>query len=77
MLQEKRKDLDSEKQKKLLQRMVAELSHLYPDLYYQPTSEVADLIRRHVASEAKLNAEEHALLKALSKRDIEVLLSLH
>lgn len=77
MLQEKRKDLESEKQKKLLQRLVSELSGLYPDLYYQPTSAVADLIQRYVVKDAKLNADEHALMKPLSKRDIEVLLSLH
>ena len=77
MLQEKRKDLDAEKLKTLLQRLVSELSALYPDLYYQPTSEVAGLILRHVAGEAKLNADEHALMKPLSQRDVEVLLSLH
>ncbi|WP_434055818.1 MAG: hypothetical protein RDA78_13510 [Roseibium sp.] len=77
MLQEKRHDLDAEKRKQLVQRLVAELSRLGGDLYYQPTSQIALQIRNYAAGDAKLTAEEKALLAPLSQRDIEVLLSLH
>lgn len=77
MLEEKRKDLDSEKRKKLLQRLVAELSRSHFDFYYRPTSEIALLLKDYIAKDAKLNQEETALMEGLSHRDIEVLLSLH
>jgi hypothetical protein len=77
MLQDKREDLDAEKRKKLLWRLVAELSREMPDLYYQPTSEIARHIRLCIADGGKLNADERALMDRLGQRDIEVLLSLH
>ena len=77
MLQDKKRDLESEKQKKLLQRLVEELGGLNTDLYYQSTTEVARQLRDYIKSEAKLNADEHGLLDHLSQRDIEILLSLH
>lgn len=77
MLQEKREDLDAEKRKKLLQRLITELSREYPDLYYQSASEIARQMRSYIAGGAHLNAEERALMEPLSQRDIEVLLSLH
>lgn len=77
MLQDKRKDLDSEKQKQLLQRLVEELSRTEMDFYYRSTTEVAALLEQHIAKKARLTAEERALMQRLSRRDIEVLLSLH
>lgn len=77
MLHEKRKDLDSEKRKKLLQRLVEELSKKDFDFYYRSTADIAALIQQYIKGDAKLNADEHALLAGLSQRDIEVLLSLH
>ncbi|SNS98687.1 hypothetical protein SAMN05421757_10517 [Tropicimonas sediminicola] len=77
MLEEKRKDLDTEKQKALLQRMLTELSRANPDLYYRSTSEIASYIERYVAEEASLLVEERALLERLNQRDIQILLSLN
>lgn len=77
MLKDKRGDLDSEKRKKLIERLLLELSRSNPDLYYQSTSAIALQIRDYVDGDATLNAEERALLEPLSQRDIEVLLSLH
>lgn len=76
MLEEKRKDLDGEKQKRLLQRLVGELSAQGGDVYYQPTSVIAAMIKDYVQTDAKLAADDKALLTRLSQRDIEVLLSL-
>ena len=77
MLHEKRENLDSEKQKRLLERLIAELSKSHSDLYYRPTSEVAVHLKAYIDGDAALLAEEKALLDRLSQRDIEVLLSLH
>lgn len=77
MLQEKRSELDGEKQKKLLQRLVGELSTQRPDLYYQPTAVIAEELQAYIARDAKLYAEERTLLQQLGKRDIELMLSLH
>ncbi len=77
MLQEKRRDLDVEKQRKLLQRLLAELTRSRPDLYYQTTGEIARHIKDYTGDGTIIHSEERDLLDRLSIRDIEVLLSLH
>lgn len=77
MLQEKRKDLDGERQKTLLNRLVSQLSRTEHDLYYGSASDVARRLERYIASEAIISVEDRALLKPLSQRDIQVLLSLN
>ncbi|CUH67257.1 hypothetical protein TL5118_02110 [Thalassovita autumnalis] len=76
-LQEKRKDLDVERQKRLLTRLVEELSRSDPELYYRSTSEVAAQIEGLIGKAGRLSLEDRQLLMRLSRRDIEVLLSLH
>ncbi|MEM9344235.1 MAG: hypothetical protein AAGA87_14425 [Pseudomonadota bacterium] len=76
MLKDKRNELDGEKQRKLLRGLLEDLSASRPDLYYQSTSEIAQQIHAHIQTE-QFNAEDGPLLKRLSERDIEVLLSLH
>ncbi|MEO0945974.1 MAG: hypothetical protein AAFY06_14240 [Pseudomonadota bacterium] len=77
MLQDKKSETDAERQKVLLRRLVSELSGAYPDFYYQPTSQVARLVKEHISGGKALNADERKLMDPLSTRDIEVLLSLH
>ncbi len=77
MLEDKRKDLDSEKQKQLLRKLVEDLSKQQIDLYYQPISEIAAFLEKQIEGGESLLAEDRALLRRLSRRDIEVLLSLH
>lgn len=77
MLEEKRKDLDGEKQKRLLQRLVSDLSHANPNVYYMPTAGIAGLLHETIKTGGRLSPEDRALLQRLSLRDIEVLLSLH
>ncbi|MEC8196709.1 MAG: hypothetical protein VX228_10395 [Pseudomonadota bacterium] len=76
-LHEKRQDLDGEKRKVLLQRLLSDLSGLDPNLYYQSTSQIAVLMRAFIDGDAKLVQEERQLMQGLAPRDIEVLLSLH
>ncbi|MEM7461669.1 MAG: hypothetical protein AAF362_03215 [Pseudomonadota bacterium] len=77
MLKDKRADLDAEKRKKLIARIVKELSRENIDLYYQSTSAIARLVKQHVDSGSNLSADDKSLLETLDQRDIEVLLSLH
>jgi len=77
VLQDKRSELEAEKRKKLLTRLLDDLSKENPDLYYQPTSAVAVQIMEHIANAHDLHVEEKALLTPLSQHDIEVLLSMH
>ncbi|WP_341366676.1 hypothetical protein [Yoonia sp. BS5-3] len=77
MLQDKKSETDAEKQKVLLRRLVTEVSRENPDLYYQPTSQVARLIADHIKSGRTLNGDERKLMAGLGTRDLEVLLSLH
>lgn len=77
MLEEKQADLDREKQRKLLERLVAELSQDHFDLYYQSTSEIAFLLENYIQNKASLTQDERALLAPLSRRDVEIRLSLH
>lgn len=77
MLQDKRSDLDAEKRKQLLERMTRDLSAMDPDFYYRSASDVALSLEQRIARGEGLSAEERALLSPLSRRDIQVLLSLH
>lgn len=74
---EKRDELEAEKQKQLLTRLVQDLSQSHPDLYYQPTSQIALLLKKHIDSKTGLNVDEKSLMSGLSRRDIEVILSHH
>ena len=77
MLQDKRKDLDGERQRRLLQKLVSDLSHENPNVYYMPTAGIAALLHETIKTGGRLSAEDRDLLQKLSVRDIEVLLSLH
>lgn len=77
MLQEKRKDLDGERQRKLLDRLVGQLSRSDHDLYYRSTSDIALRLEGYIAEEADLTVDDRALLMRLSRRDIQLLLSLN
>ena len=48
MLEEKRRDLESERTKRLLMVIVEELSKSELDFYYRSTSDVALLLQSHI-----------------------------
>ena len=75
-MEEKRKDLAGERQKKLLRKLVEDLSSEEPELYYQPTSYIAQLLHERIKTGGRLSKEDRELLSTRSERDIEVLLSL-
>ncbi|MEM9734290.1 MAG: hypothetical protein AAF903_12520 [Pseudomonadota bacterium] len=77
MLQEKKSETDAERKKVLLRRLLSDLSQANPDLYYQPTSEIARLLKDQILNGNMLNADDRKLMEPLGARDLEVLLSLH
>ncbi len=78
MLKEKRVDLDGERQKRLLFRLVSELGQADPGLYYRPTNEIARRLEKQIASNiSNLSSDDRSVLARLSWRDIQVLLSLN
>ena len=77
MLQEKKSDTIAERQKAVLMRLIAEISHQSPDLYYQPTNQIARLLKENIRQGRNMNADDIELMKRLSSRDIQILLSLH
>jgi len=76
MLQDKAADLIAEKRKKLLERLITEIGRGGYDLYYAPTSQVATYLLTYAKDGAALNADELALIDGLTRRDIEVILSI-
>ncbi|MEM1380407.1 MAG: hypothetical protein AAGH41_07275 [Pseudomonadota bacterium] len=76
-MEEKRQDLAVEKQKKLLERLLSEVSSDHLDLYYRPTTEIAHILHQHIRGDAKLTVDERSLIEHLSQRDIQLRLSLH
>lgn len=75
-MEEKRKDLTSEQQRRLLQKLVERLSQEHPDFYYQSASEIAAQLENYVQQKDKLSFDDRTLLAPLSRYDIQLLLSL-
>lgn len=91
-MEEKRKDLKSTHQKEVIQEIVEDLNKTHPNFYYLSTVEVAIEIEKYINERAgpasggrptggrptgKLSHDKHELVKTLSRRDIQILLSLH
>lgn len=77
MLQDKRADLLGEKRRALVRRLVTELSEREPDFYYHATHYIAELVETYAQTSATVTREDRELLRLLTRKDIEVLLSLH
>lgn len=76
-MEEMPEEVKSQKQKKLLLRLVRDLSRQHMDFYYQPTTEVAYALKTHIEKTSDLTQTERALLEPLSEYDIQILLSLN
>ncbi len=76
-MEEKRKDLKSSKQRKLLNRLVQELNQKNADFYYLSTSEIAIQLIAYIQEPGGVSKQDRALLAGLSHKDIQMILSLH
>ena len=75
-MEEKRKDLDVEKQKKIIFNLVEKLSLSDPDLYYRSTSEIALILKNLIDSRENLLDVDRELVSDLTQRDIELRLGI-
>ncbi|MEM6375050.1 MAG: hypothetical protein AAF689_18810 [Pseudomonadota bacterium] len=77
MLQEKRKDLDFEKQKEIMQNVMSKLSRGDADIYYRSTSAIAASILNYVETSGEISIDDKNLIRRLGQRDIQIILSMH
>lgn len=76
-MQEKRKDLKSSQQSKIITGLVNQLFEREPSFYYLSTIEIAIEIEKIITVSGNITTEEAEILKGLDHRDIQMLLSLH
>ena len=76
-MEDKRKNLVSSKQKELLRKILAILQNEHPSFYYLSTAEISHEIVRYGEDSGKLTHDEISLLKSLTARDVQMILSLH
>lgn len=76
-MEEKRRDLRSAKQRKILQALIEKLSKQNPDMYYQSTSEVAIQLAQMIEKPAAVSQQDKEILAGLTHTDIQMILSLH
>jgi len=76
-MEEKRKDLAAQQQKKLIYKIVAVLNDLHPSMYYAATTEVAYHVDEYIKAGKGLSHTESELLNGLGRNDIQMILSLH
>lgn len=66
----------AERRRDVVRRSLDALMRSNPQLYYQPTADVARAIHEGIAKGGEgLSAEDRAAVKTLSARDIEVILA--
>ena len=76
-MEEKRKDLKNTQQKLIIQKIISALNESHPSFYYLSTIEIAAEIKKYIHEPAKLKHDDFLLVKDLTRRDIQILLSLH
>lgn len=75
-MEEKWKNLRSEKQRRIIEQLVSELSQLDPNFYYQSTSEIAHILKDYIINDAALDREDKELVANLDVKDLQVILSI-
>jgi len=76
-MEDKRQNLKSNKQVRLMEKIMLDLADHHPSFYYLSTIEIANEIKNYIDTKNKLSKEDLALLDDLEVRDIQILLSLH
>ncbi|MEO0424908.1 MAG: hypothetical protein AAF184_21410 [Pseudomonadota bacterium] len=74
-MEEKRADLKSVQQRRLLEDMVARLADEHPSFYYLPTVEIAAKLEQRIRAGEGMSVTDREVLRGLSTRDIQILLA--
>jgi len=76
-VEDKRKDLKNTHQKEIVEGIITALNESNPSFYYLSTIEIAAEVKKHIHQKGNLLHEDFELVKDLTRRDIQILLSLH
>jgi len=76
-MEEKRKNLVHSQQKQVIKEVIECLNQSHPSFYYLSTIEVAAEIRKFMHEPSNLTHDKYELVKSLSRKDIQILLSFH
>ena len=76
-LKEDDKEILNQKKVQILESIVAKLSRNYESIYYLSTIEISSLIHEEINKCEFINKEQQEIVKGLSPRDIQILLSYH
>lgn len=71
------KDSQEIKQKRLLQSILEDVCRDHIEYYYDTTCDIAREIEMHIKKARNMSISDRVMLKCLSRRDIQMLLSLH
>ncbi len=77
ILIEDEKEILNQKKVQILESIVAKLSRNYESIYYLSTIEISSLIHEEINKCEFINKEQQEIVKDLSPRDIQILLSYH
>jgi BMFP domain-containing protein YqiC len=70
--------LNSVEKRKIINGLLEQVMQKHPDLYYSPTTEVARMVHEQLQSTmSRLPIEDQMLMKKVSVRDVEIILSLN
>ena len=76
-MEEKRVNLINSQQKRIINDVLAALNESHPSFYYLSTIEIAAEIKTYIHTSGQLSVDHFELVGDLSRRDIQILLSLH
>ncbi|WP_147250954.1 hypothetical protein [Arenicella xantha] len=76
-MQEKKSELKSAKQERVVLDIMSKLSETHPSFYYLSTIEIAVEIEKYIQASGQLSAEQSKLLAGLDRHGIQMMLSLH
>lgn len=69
-----KEELLNDQKKKIIDKIILELSHTDPQLYYTESISVAAIVKEYI-DEKKLNRSEYEIVKGMSARDIQIVMS--
>ena len=70
--------LNSVEQRKIINNLLEQVMQNHPDVYYAPTTDVARMIHTRLQETlSRMSIEDQLLMKKVTTRDIEIMLSLN